>query len=139
MATYHESTYRVYYEDTDAGGIVYYANYLKFAERARTEWLRDHGFEQQQLRDKQRIGFVVKELQITYHQPAILDDMITVQSRLQGCKGATMTMTQHIVRDAVLLIELDVTLVCVSEDAKNQTLKPSRLPDAMRTALMQTA
>src|SRR5690606_11748033 len=86
---------RVYWEDTDAGGIVFYANYLKFFERARTEWLRNLGVEQQKLRDEVGGMFVVTQAQLNYLKPARLDDMIDVTAVLQSAGRASITIAQQ--------------------------------------------
>ena len=86
---------RVYWEDTDAGGIVFYANYLKFFERARTEWLRSLGIEQQKLREQTGGMFVVTQAQVDYHRPARLDDQLLVTARLQASGRASMTIRQQ--------------------------------------------
>jgi acyl-CoA thioester hydrolase len=87
---------RVYWEDTDAGGIVFYANYLKFFERARTEWLRSLGTEQQQLKDATGGMFVVAETKVRYLRPARLDDELVVTASLLKSGGATMTIAQQV-------------------------------------------
>lgn len=126
----HSLPIRIYWEDTDAAGIVYYANYLKFAERGRTEALRAAGFEQQKLRQQFGIVFVVRRCEIDYLRPARLDDALTVESCLQPPNKARMTMVQRILRGDTLLAELTVTLVCVNEDGV-----PTRVPDQVKNAL----
>lgn len=93
----HSISFRVYYEDTDVGGIVYHANYLKFAERARTEWLREVGLEQSHLMEKEGIAFVVHRLEIIFHAPAKLDDILMIETSLHELKKASMGMRQVIV------------------------------------------
>ena len=88
--------FRVYYEDTDAGGVVFYANYLKFIERGRTEYLRDLGFDQGSLAKEKNIVFVVKSLSVDYLSPAYLDDMIEVQTIIKSNKNASLVFTQKI-------------------------------------------
>lgn len=121
---------RVYWEDTDGGGIVYYANYLRYLERARTEWLRSLGFSQQQLARDPGIVFAVVSLNIEYRRPAKLDDelLVTCEPSVEG--AVTIRFAQRIHRkDAgdsnTLLVEADVRVACV--DAS--TLRPRRLPD----------
>ena len=114
---------RVYYEDTDVGGIVYYANYLKFAERARTEWLRSLGFNQHQMREKAGIGFVVKQCHVDYHAPAMLDDMITIHTHITEQRKAGFSMQQRIMKNTLLLCTIDVVIICV-----NNAMKPTRIP-----------
>lgn len=118
---------RVYYEDTDAGGIVYYANYLKFAERARTEYLRTIGLEQNEdLRAEERIGFAVRHCEIDYKKPAVLDDLLNVSCKIIEMGGASCTMHQEISRaDGALLVSLDVMVVCMNLSK----MKPVRLPE----------
>lgn len=117
---------RVYYEDTDAGGVVYYANYLKFAERARTELIRALGMEQQAaLEDDDRHGFMVRSLSVEYKAPAVLDDLLTVTCELTEMKGAGAEMKQEIRRGETLLATLDVKLAYVSLKRK----RPVRIPE----------
>lgn len=109
----HHTNIRVYYEDTDAGAFVYYANYLKFCERGRSELLRTAGFENKQLLDERDIGFVVKRLNAEYHRPALLDDMLSVQTDVQAVKNACVIMDQRVMRGEELLFEMQVTLACI--------------------------
>ena len=117
---------RVYWEDTDAGGVVYYANYLKFMERARSEWLRALGFDQNQLWNERGIVFVVRQATIEYLKPARYDDLLSVSARLKQASRASLVMSQTIERDE-LLGTAEVTLVCVNA----QSFKPARIPDEM--------
>src|SRR5579872_1943212 len=96
--TTHSFPVRVYYEDTDAGGIVYYANYLKFAERARTEALRLAGFDQSELKHEQKIAFVVRRCECDFLKPAFLDDLLTIETRLNDISKVSMRMRQTIRR-----------------------------------------
>lgn len=114
----------VYYEDTDAGGVVYYANYLKFAERARTEWLRSLGVNQSALWENEGLGFVVKRCALELHKPAKLDDHLSIETHLHEVRRASMTMQQKVRRGEVLLAELVVTIACV-----NAAFKPVRMPE----------
>lgn len=117
---------RVYYEDTDAGGIVYYANYLKFAERARTEFIRSLGCRQQDgLEADEACGFAVKHLEIEYHRPAVLDDALEVTCRVTEIKGASAVMHQEIWRGDELLVSLDVRVAYLSLKKK----RPVRIPE----------
>ena len=132
---------RVYWEDTDGGGIVYYANYLRFLERARTEWLRSLGHSQQELARSPGILFAVSGLSIEYRRPARLDDELTITCEPRAERATVMHFAQRIHRAAAdepaqngpgeLLVEADVRVVCV--DA--HTLKPKRLPDFLVAAL----
>jgi acyl-CoA thioester hydrolase len=117
---------RVYYEDTDAGGIVFYANYLKFFERARTEWLRAKGVGQQELLEREGAVFVVKSVSLDYHAPARLDDELTLSLTVQKLGRASVQFAQQAWRGDQLLVEATVKVGCV--DAA--TLRPRSLPDA---------
>lgn len=119
---------RVYYEDTDGGGVVYHANYLKFMERARTEWLRSLGFEQTELKADFGVIFVVRELGLRFRQPARFNDALSVISRLNKIGHCLLEFEQIIQRDSVLLTTAKVEVVCV--DA--QHFKPIALPEIMR-------
>lgn len=123
----HSFDVRVYYEDTDAGGIVYYANYLKFAERGRTEMLRDAGFEHARMKSETGIAFAVRSCTIDYKAPARLDDCLTVLSEVTEVGGASLQMTQKILKDAEELVTLDIRLACMNEEGR-----PVRLPDEVR-------
>jgi acyl-CoA thioester hydrolase len=116
--------YRVYWEDTDAGGVVYYANYLKFMERCRTEWLRHLGIHQRTLRSDRRLQFVVASMTIRYLQPAVLDDEITVSAELERLGGATIEFKQTIWRGEVQLIDAGTRVACLD----SESLKPRAIP-----------
>jgi acyl-CoA thioester hydrolase len=116
---------RVYYEDTDAGGIVFYANYLKFFERARTEWLRAAGIGQQELRDRQGALFVVKSTSLDYHAPARLDDQLQLTLTIEKLGRASVQFVQQAWRGETLLTSASVKIGCV--DAA--TMRPRSLPD----------
>jgi acyl-CoA thioester hydrolase len=120
-------TVRVYYEDTDAGGIVFYANYLKFFERARTEWLRAAGIAQQDLLDQQGMAFVVKSASIDYVAPARLDDEINITTTIQKLGRASVHFFQQAWRGKQLLTTASVKVGCV--DAAR--MRPCPLPDAV--------
>jgi acyl-CoA thioester hydrolase len=117
-------TVRVYYEDTDAGGIVFYANYLKFFERARTEWLRAQGIAQHELREQHGAVFVVKSATIDYHAPAKLDDEITLSLRIEKLGRASIQFLQEAHCGTALLASARVKVGCVDHAA----LKPRPLP-----------
>lgn len=127
LSVVHELPVRIYYEDTDAGGIVYHASYLRFAERGRTEMLRDNGIDHAQMFKETGIGFAVVSLKVDYRQPARLDDLLTVRSWISRLGGASMDMAQHIYRKQELIAEMTVTLVCI-----DQNLKAVRLPATVR-------
>lgn len=122
---------RVYYEDTDAGGVVYYANYAKFLERGRTEWLRDLNVDQIQLANEARRLFVVSSLAIQYRKPARLDDVVHVHSRIGRMGRASLEFDQRILRNGELLCEATVQVCCVDAD----TFRPAALPSNLRDLL----
>lgn len=134
-----EHPIRIYWEDTDAGGIVFYANYLKFFERARTEWLRALGFGQQVLRDESGGMFVVSETAVKYHSPARLDDTLVVTAEMQTGGKASLTIAQRAYLRTSgptptsdrLLAEGTIRLGWVD----SQTLKPGRIPAPVLEAL----
>jgi len=117
-------TYRVYYEDTDSGGVVYYANYLKFFERARTDFLRSKGIIQSELANNSGIVFVVQNCQIDYLQPARMDDLIEVEVEISEINKLSIKLRQQIKMQEKILSIIDIKIVCV--DAK--TFKPKRIP-----------
>ena len=119
----HSNKIRVYYEDTDAGGLVYHANYLKFAERARTEMLREAKIEQLILKNDYNIQFVVKNVYIDFFKPAQLDDLLTIKSIILKVSSAKVIMEQTIYIKMTLLAKIDVTLGSINTEGK-----PSRLP-----------
>jgi len=122
---------RVYWEDTDAGGVVFYANYLKFFERARTEWLRHLGFGQQALRDETGAIFVVSETTVRYRAPARLDDLLTVTVVLRHAGRASLHVEQQAWRDDTLLAQGSIRIGCVDAG----TFKPRRVPNAVLALL----
>ena len=115
---------RVYYEDTDAGGVVYYANYLKFCERARTDWLRAIGLEQGRLAADQNIIFVVRSVKADYLQPAVLDDLLDVVTTLGKLGHASLVFDQKIQRGGQTLFEALITIACVDRASKRATPIP---------------
>jgi acyl-CoA thioester hydrolase len=127
MPTVFTWTIRVYYEDTDAGGIVFYANYLKFFERARTEWLRALGVDQHDLLEQHGAMFVVKNASINYHAPAKLDDVITLTLSIEKLGPVSVHFVQQASRGPALLASARVKVGCVDRAA----LKPRALPDAV--------
>ncbi len=124
---------RVYYEDTDAGGVVYYANYLRFLERARTEWLRHLGFEQDVLMRDPGVLFAVRRVELDYLQPARFNDRLEVRSHIARLAGASLDFVQTIVRlaDGAELCRGQVRVACL--DARD--LRPARLPAAIKQRL----
>lgn len=115
---------RVYYEDTDAAGVVYYANYLRFCERARTEWLRQLGFAQQALLDEAGIAFVVRSVQADYLRPARLDDALHVFTRVEQLRRASILFRQDIERGGETLFTATVLVACIDW----QRQKPVQIP-----------
>jgi len=117
---------RVYYEDTDAGGVVYYANYLKFLERARTEYLRELGFEQDQLKQEYGIIFAVHSLSIQYQKPAVFNDALTVTAEVIDRGKARLTFKQMITRDKdnTRICSAEVTIACLNAEK----FSPARIP-----------
>jgi acyl-CoA thioester hydrolase len=119
---------RVYWEDTDAGGVVFYANYLKFFERARTEWLRSLGFSQEQMRHSLNVMFIVSELSVNYLKPARLDDLLEVDVTLEVARAASLVLSQQAwratQREPELLGRSQIRIACVNA----QTLQPRRIP-----------
>ena len=130
MTEVHRFPIRVYYEDTDAAGIVYYANYLKFAERARTEMMRESGSDHQALARDFDAVFAVSRCEIEYLKPALLDDLLTVETRVLDVGAAVIRLDQQVRRGEDLLARLRLRIACVSRQGR-----PVRLPDAMRAAL----
>jgi acyl-CoA thioester hydrolase len=131
MAAPFTHAVRVYWEDTDAGGIVFYANYLRFFERARTEWLRALGVQQQALREATGAIFVVTQTALRYLRPAKLDDVLQVSAEVLETGRASMRLVQQARRGEELLCEGDIRIGCV--DAA--TLRPRRFPDPLMQAL----
>ncbi len=126
---------RIYYEDTDAGGIVYYANYLKFMERARTEWLRELGYEQDQLRDEYGMIFVVRSAHVDYFKPALFNDLLNVSVSVAELGKTHITCQQQVFKSVSdttqeLITEATIGLVCI--DA--QRFRPVRIPDMLRSS-----
>jgi acyl-CoA thioester hydrolase len=115
---------RIYWEDTDAGGVVYYANYLKFMERCRTDWLRVLGIDQLRLRAERRLQFAVVSVAVDFLRPAVLNDEILVTAELERLRGATIEFKQTIMRDDVQLIDASVRVACLDSD----TLKARPIP-----------
>ena len=120
---------RVYYEDTDSGGVVYYANYLKFMERARTEWLRSLGFEQDRLLRQEGIIFAVRRAAVEFVHPARFNDALLVQSRIKQRRKVSLTFQQRIIRaaDAKLLVEGDIQVACIDQHSFRPIAIPANL------------
>lgn len=123
----HRFDLRVYYEDTDLAGIVYYANYLRFIERARTEWVRGLGIDQVRLREQEDIVFAVRRVEADYLRPAVFDDLLTVETALVSMTGARIVLSQGVLRGEARLFAARVTLVALTGSGR-----PARLPPALR-------
>jgi len=123
----HRFALRVYYEDTDLAGIVYYANYLRFIERARTEWVRELGIDQAALKAEQGIVFAVRRVEADYLSPARFDDELEVETELAQAGGARLVLEQRVLRAGALLFRARVTVVALGE-----TGQPARLPAELR-------
>jgi acyl-CoA thioester hydrolase len=135
MLATHTHRLRVYWEDTDAGGVVFYANYLKFFERARTEWLRALGVEQQALRNAQGLIFIVTATELRYLAPARLDDELAIVTTLAEPPRASFMFVQRALRGEVVLTEGRISVACVDAG----TFTPKRLPKAVVERLLLSA
>lgn len=124
---------RVYYEDTDAGGVVYHSNYLNFLERARTEWLRHLGFEQTTLKEVFNVIIVVHSVQVKFKKPALYNDLIEVHCQLSKTGFSSFDIQQNITRDGQLLVEAEVKLAYVDAN----TFKPAAIPANVKAKMEQ--
>lgn len=115
---------RVYFEDTDSGGVVYHANYLKFMERARTEWIRNFGLNQTKLKQEDKVMFVVRKIDIQYKIPARFNDELIVQTNCIRATNYSLMLKQNILKDKEIITEGKVEIVCISADF----FKPVRIP-----------
>jgi len=122
---------RVYYEDSDAGGVVYYANYLKFMERARTEWLRNKGFEQTALKQQHNLIIVVRKISVDYLKPAFFDDLLTITVHLSKIGKASIIMAQQVQREAETICTANVKLGSINA----VTLRPQAFPSDILNVL----
>ena len=129
----HTFSVRVYYEDTDMAGIVYYANYLKFAERARTEALSLSGISQSALMAEQKIGFVVRKCVVDFFKPAKLDDLLTIETKLNDISKVTINMQQSIKCGEDILVKMEVKLAVVGEG-----MKLVKLPEIIHKSMLKT-
>lgn len=123
----HRFSLRVYYEDTDLAGLVYYANYLRFIERARSEWVRELGIDQVRLKAERGLVFAVRRLEADYLSPARFDDRLTVETTAEAVTPARIVLRQRVLRDEAALFDARVTLVALAEDGR-----PTRLPAELR-------
>jgi acyl-CoA thioester hydrolase len=119
---------RIYFEDTDSGGVVYHSNYLKFMERARTEWLRSVGIDQHQLKQHDHIMFVVHRIDIQYKLPARFNDDLIVKSELKDISSSKIEFRQMIYRDNEILIDASVDIACID----SEKFKPVRIPSTVK-------
>jgi len=120
---------RVYFQDTDAGGVMYHASYVNFLERARTEWLREcYGYSNAGLMKEFGVVFVVRSLKLDYLKPALLDDLLTVGARLKEVGRSRVALLQSVMRGEETLVEAEIHLVCVTVDG----FKPVSVPNALR-------
>lgn len=126
----HSFPVRVYYEDTDMAGIVFYANYLKYIERARSDWVRGKGIDQAELKETDGLVFAVRRVEADYLGPARFDDELIVETRPITVTGARLVMEQIVKRDSELLFQAIVTIVCINEAGQ-----PARLPANIRLML----
>ena len=126
---------RVYYEDTDAAGVVYYANYLRFAERARTEWVRSRGIEQDELARSSQVVFVVRALAAEYLLPARFNDTLVITVDSPRVEGVRLIVAQRVLREAELLFSAQITLVCVT----TRTFRTTRIPPVIAQRLCAAA
>ena len=132
-ASNFEHPVRVYWEDTDAGGVVFFANYLKFFERARTEWLRSLGFSQERMRVDEEAAFVVSETRVRYLRPARLDDLLTITVRIAAMARVSITIEQQAWRGDELLSEGSIRIACVDISR----FVPRRIPDGITQVISQ--
>ncbi|MEO8160976.1 MAG: tol-pal system-associated acyl-CoA thioesterase [Arenimonas sp.] len=123
--------HRVYWEDTDAGGVVYHASYLCFLERARTEWLRAHGVEQHGMRESQDLVMAVRSLQVEFQAPARLDDLLESRLRLSERRGASFSLAQELWRGSECLLHAEVQIACL----RASSFRPRALPPWLVAAI----
>ena len=115
---HHSMNIRVYYEDTDLGGVVYYANYLRFIERARSEWIRDLGIDQIKMRDEEKAIFVVTKIKADYLSPARFDDILTVDTKIKVVSPVRAYFYQNIFREEKVIFKAEVCVTCTSNSGK---------------------
>jgi len=126
----HSMNIRVYYEDTDLGGVVYYANYLRFIERARSEWIRDLGIDQIKMRNEEKAIFVVTQLKADYLRPAHFDDILRVETKIKVVSPVRAYFYQNIFRDEEVIFNAEVCVTCTSPSGKVE-----RLPEKIKTLI----
>jgi acyl-CoA thioester hydrolase len=127
--THHTSTYRVYYEDTDAGGIMYHGNFVNFCERSRTEWINANGISNTELRER-GVGIVVRHLEAEYYAPAVLEDIVNVTTEILEVKNSSFILKHTMMREETVLFDMKVVLVCITPEGR-----PMRIPDFFKNIL----
>lgn len=127
MTVAFKSSVRVYYEDTDAAGVVYYANYLRFMERCRSDWLRTLGYDVQNVTRQYGIFFAVRSTRVEYYKPAKLSDLLTVTAQIQQLRRASLRVDQHIYRNEELICGGSIRLAAMNADA----FQPARIPEPL--------
>ena len=125
----------MYYQDTDAGGVMFHATYLDFLERARMEWMRARGFDARELASRFRLVFIVRKLEIAYMKPALLDDLVSVTAAVEKMGRAQLTFAQRVRRDGETLVRAAVNVACVEAGS----LRPAPFPEEIRASLAQEA
>ncbi len=128
-------TVRVYYEDTDSGGVLYHASLIRYLDRGRTEWLRALGFSLAQLEQEQQLAFAVRELQVRYLKPGHLDEALAVRTQLCDSGPASLDFEQSVWRDETCLATAEVRLACMN----TETERPATMPEAIRTGAVNNA
>lgn len=128
-----KSNYRVYYENTDAGGVVYHGQYIHFCERARLDYWMEMGMSCKDLADERGILFVVRALNASYNKPGHLEDILTVDTEVETVKNASIIMKQNVYCEDALLFEMEIVLVCIDKE----TEKPMRVPDDLRPIFLK--
>lgn len=128
----HQMQVRIYYQDTDAGGIVYHSNYLDYAERARSEMLLEMGYSNHVMVEK-GIGFVLRHVDIDYRKPARLDELLTVETVVTEMKNASLEMEQTVLRGEEVLVVMRLQLAAINP----QTLRPTRMPEELKTLFLK--
>lgn len=127
----HRFVVRIYYEDTDMGGVVYYANHLRFLERARTEWARERGVDQGRLREEEGVVFAVRRVEADYLRPARFDDLLEVRTEVLGATGARLTLGQEIWRGEERILAARVTLAAMDGGGRPRRIPRALLPRAL--------
>ncbi len=124
---------KIYYEDTDAGGVVYHANYIKFCERGRTELLNACGYKNSDLAEKLDVMFVVRHIDADYLKPAFLEDELTLTTTIKAMKNSSLIMQQILTKGDNTIFKADITLVCVTQNP----VKPTKIPPVIRKAFLE--